>query len=329
MSFAAPLVLLALLGAARCCVVWYVAQQRDRGAPRPRVRRAGAARLGRAAPPGWRRHVPMLAFAARARACSSSRPRSRRGRSRCRSSARRSCSRPTSRGSMQATDVKPSRLVAARARGASASSTSVPRGVNVGVMAFNQHAARAAEPDAATATTIDAALDRLTPSGGTATGEAIQRRAAHPAPARRAMNGKPPAGRDRAALRRRLDDAASDPIAAAQARASAQDPRLHRRARHRRRARSPSRAPAGRRHRDAPRPARPAALAADRARPRAARPSPPPTPSELKRRLRAARLAARAPRTSKRQVTAASPAAPSCCCCSAPAMSLRWFGRLI
>jgi Ca-activated chloride channel family protein len=74
-------------------------------------------------------------------------------------------------GSMEATDVKPSRLVAAR-RAARNFVHGVPAGVNVGVMAFNGRP-RVLQSPTPQRDDIDAALSRLTPSGGTATGDAI------------------------------------------------------------------------------------------------------------------------------------------------------------
>jgi Ca-activated chloride channel family protein len=74
-------------------------------------------------------------------------------------------------GSMEATDVKPSRLVAAR-RAARQFINGVPRGVNIGIMAFNGRPRVLQSPTPAR-DDIETALNRLSPSGGTATGEAI------------------------------------------------------------------------------------------------------------------------------------------------------------
>jgi Ca-activated chloride channel family protein len=74
-------------------------------------------------------------------------------------------------GSMEATDVKPSRLVAAR-RAAKNFVNGVPRGVNIGIMAFNGRPRVLQSPTPERAD-IEIALNRLTPSGGTATGDAI------------------------------------------------------------------------------------------------------------------------------------------------------------
>ena len=107
-TFAAPLVLLALL-ALPLVLAWYAQQQRARrvaaaafAAPRlqPRSRRAGRAGAG-----------TCRCSRSRSRSrCSCSPPRGRSGRSRCRSSAPRSCSRPTSPARCSSTDVQPSRL---------------------------------------------------------------------------------------------------------------------------------------------------------------------------------------------------------------------------
>ncbi|MEN3279207.1 MAG: Ca-activated chloride channel, partial [Solirubrobacteraceae bacterium] len=74
-------------------------------------------------------------------------------------------------GSMQATDVKPTRLVAAR-RAARAFVDQAPRGVKVGVMAFSGRP-RVLQSPTSVRDDIETALSRLAPAGGTATGEAI------------------------------------------------------------------------------------------------------------------------------------------------------------
>ncbi len=169
MSFAAPLVLLALIGLP-LLVVWYGQQQRARRAAAaafaaPRLQPSVAPRR-----PRWRRHLPMLAFALALAllVLAAARP-------------QRTVAVPVERasivlatdvsGSMLATDVAPNRLIAAK-RAARAFLERVPPAVNVGVMAFNNHATVLASP---TRNRDDAraAIDRLEVSGGTATGEAI------------------------------------------------------------------------------------------------------------------------------------------------------------
>ena len=146
---------------------------------------------------------------------------------------------------------------------------------------FNQHAARAGQRRRATASPSTHALDQLTPSGGT--GDRRGDRRPRPASCKRApgVERQAPAGGDRAALRRRVD--------------------------RRRSIRSPPRrpprklhipiytvalgTPRGHDHRPAPGrpaaardragPARPAVARARSRRPPAARPSPRPTPTGL------------------------------------------------
>ncbi|HEX4805390.1 MAG TPA: VWA domain-containing protein [Conexibacter sp.] len=169
MTFAAPLVLLALL-ALPLLGAWYVAQQRARRAAAaafaaPRMRPSVAPRR-----PRWRRHLPMLAFASALAllVLAAARP-------------QRTVAVPVEHaaimlatdvsGSMQATDVQPNRLVAAK-RAARAFLDRVPARVNVGVMAFNEHPSVLQSPTLDRAGARDA-IDRMTVSGGTATGDAI------------------------------------------------------------------------------------------------------------------------------------------------------------
>ncbi|HEX6696851.1 MAG TPA: VWA domain-containing protein [Solirubrobacteraceae bacterium] len=168
-SFAAPLVLVLLL-AIPVLVVLYGAHQRDR-------RRAAAAFAApvmtpSVAPnrPRWRMHAPMLAFllALAILILAAARP-------------QKTVAVPVERasimlitdvsGSMQATDVRPTRLVAARTA-AKRFVAKVPKTVNVGVMALSSKPRVLASPTR-DRVAIDQALDQLTPRGGTGTGEAI------------------------------------------------------------------------------------------------------------------------------------------------------------
>ena len=120
--------------------------------------------------PGWRRHVPMAAYALALAALvvALARPET-------------TVAVPDERasimlvtdisGSMQATDVAPSRLVAAR-DAAEAFLDTVPKDIRVGAIAFNQRPRALSAPTADRAP-VRAALRRLEPSGGTATGEAL------------------------------------------------------------------------------------------------------------------------------------------------------------
>jgi Ca-activated chloride channel family protein len=210
-SFAAPLVLVALL-AIPALVAWYVGHQRSR-------RRAAAAFAMPAltpsvAPerPGWRRHAPMLAFlvALITLIFAAARPQT-------------TVAVPVQRasimlvtdvsGSMQATDVKPTRLAAARAA-AKRFVASVPRGVNVGVMALSSKPTVLASPTTDRDAVV-AALNQLRPRGGTGTGEAIQA-------ATRILTRSPGAGRKPppgaiVLLSDGASTGAVDPVAAAQA----------------------------------------------------------------------------------------------------------------
>lgn len=169
MSFAEPLVLLGLL-ALPPAAAWYVLQQRARRAAAgafaaPRLQPSVAPRR-----PRWRRHLPMLAFALALAllVLAAAKP-------------QRTVAVPVERaaivlatdvsGSMLATDVQPNRLVAAK-RAARAFVDEVPRGVNVGVLAFNDEATVLQSPTRDRAD-VGAAIDRLAVSGGTATGDAI------------------------------------------------------------------------------------------------------------------------------------------------------------
>jgi Ca-activated chloride channel family protein len=168
-SFASPYVLLALL-ALPILVALYVGEQ----ARRRRIGQAFA--LQRMQPsvaprrPRWRKHLPQLAFllAAIVLIAAAARP-------------QRTIAVPVERasimlatdisGSMAATDVSPNRLVAAK-QAARAFLEKVPARVNVGVIAFNQTPTVLASPTTDREAAANA-LGQMTPSGGTASGEAI------------------------------------------------------------------------------------------------------------------------------------------------------------
>jgi Ca-activated chloride channel family protein len=169
LSFGSPYVLLLLLALPVLVGLYVGEQQRRRQA-------AHAFAVSRMQPsvaprrPRWRRHMPMLAFlfAIVILIAAAARP-------------QRTVATPIERasimlatdvsGSMQATDVQPNRLVAAK-QAARAFLDKVPARVNVGVMAFNQ------TPTVLAAPTTDReaarnAIAKMTPAGGTASGEAI------------------------------------------------------------------------------------------------------------------------------------------------------------
>jgi Ca-activated chloride channel family protein len=114
---------------------------------------------------------------------------------------------------MTATDVQPNRLAAAK-RAGFRFIASVPKQVNVGVMAFNQ-VPRVLQSPTQDRDAVTAAINRMASSGGTATGEAITTATA-------VVNRAPGVGRKRppAAIVLLSDGASTsgrDPVAAAQA----------------------------------------------------------------------------------------------------------------
>jgi Ca-activated chloride channel family protein len=188
-SFAQPAVLIGLL-ALPVLALFYAMEQRNR--------RAAAAAF--AAPPvqpsvtpdspGWRRHAPMLA-AALALAIlilAAAKP-------------QRTVAVPVERasivlatdvsGSMLAKDVKPTRLVAAK-QAARRFVDEVPSRVNIGVLAFNGTPSVLHSPtrdrDA-----VRGAIDGMTSSGATATGEAIAAGVQMLRPSGAQSNRRPPA----------------------------------------------------------------------------------------------------------------------------------------
>jgi Ca-activated chloride channel homolog len=168
-SFAAPLVLLGLL-ALPVLAGLYLAEQRKRSTAAAAF--ASPALQPSVAPrrPGWRRHLPLLALllAVALLVLAVARP-------------QRTVAVPVERasimlvtdvsGSMTATDVAPSRLVAAK-QAALRFVRNVPARVNVGVLAFNDIASVLQSPTR-DRPAVNAAIDGMRSSGGTATGNAI------------------------------------------------------------------------------------------------------------------------------------------------------------
>lgn len=169
MSFGAPLVLIALVALPLLALV-YIRSERDRRAAAsafaaPPVQPSVAPKR-----PRWRRHLPLipLALALALLIVAAARP-------------QRTVAVPVERasimlatdvsGSMQATDVAPNRLTAAK-KAAAEFVASVPRKVNIGVMAFNQ-TPRVLQNPTQDRAAVSAAIKRQTSAGGTATGEAI------------------------------------------------------------------------------------------------------------------------------------------------------------
>jgi len=169
MSFAQPLFLLALL-LVPLGLVAYMAHERNRRAAAAAF--AAPAVVASVVPrtPGWRRHVPLAAYALALAilVVALAKP-------------QRTVAVPVERasimltidysGSMQSTDVPPSRLQAAR-DAANDFLESVPAAVRVGLVAFNQ-SARLVESPTTDRDAVRNAVVSLEPSGGTATGEAL------------------------------------------------------------------------------------------------------------------------------------------------------------
>jgi len=169
MSFGAPLYLLALLLIPVAVVAYLRHEQARRAAAAAFVIPALQASVVPRTP-GWRRHAPLAAYAVALTVLifALAKPQT-------------TVAVPVERasimlttdysGSMQATDVPPSRLRAARAA-AERFLGQVPDAVRVGLVAFNQNA-RLAESPTTDRAALRAAIRALKPSGGTATGEAL------------------------------------------------------------------------------------------------------------------------------------------------------------
>jgi Ca-activated chloride channel homolog len=169
MSFETPLLLLSLL-VVPVAALLYSAHSRRR--ERAVAAFGSPALLDSVAPqrPGWRRHTPyaLYALALAGLAVALARPEITVAVPDERASI--VLATDTS-GSMQATDVRPSRLVAARDAGLDFLDD-VPREVRVGAVIFN-HTVRSIEPPATDRAPVRRALEGVRPSGGTATGEAL------------------------------------------------------------------------------------------------------------------------------------------------------------
>ena len=320
MSFAAPLVL-APGGAAAALVLVRCAQQRDRRAPRPRSRRPRCSPSVAPRRPGWRRHAPMLAFplALAVLIVAAAKP-------------QKTVAVPVERASiMLATDVSPARwwpptssprAWSPPARAARNFVDGVPRGVNIGVMAFNGTPRVLQSPDArprrhrAGARPADAERrhrDRRRDRRGAAD------------PQRQPRRNRSAPERHRAAVRRRLDERPTT-RSRRPGGGKRRNPGLHGRARHGRTARSPSRArrQGGTETRAVPPDPQPRRRSPA---PRAARPSPPPT-----RRARGVyqRLGSQlGTENEKRQITSSFAGGALVLLLARRRHVAGWFGRLI
>jgi len=168
-SFAEPLLLLGLVLVPLSVFAYLRHESRRRAAAAafaaPAVRQSVAPRT-----PGWRRHVPLVAFAGALALLivALAKPQT----TVAVDVERASIMLVTDySGSMQATDVAPDRLRAARAA-ANRFLDKVPPSVRVGLVAFN-HQARSLRSPTTDRDAVRASLEALAPSGGTATGEAL------------------------------------------------------------------------------------------------------------------------------------------------------------
>ncbi len=171
MSFAAPIYLLGLLAVPVVVAGYVLVQRRRRGEAARFTSQALLPNLVDRAP-GWRRHAPaaVLLLALIAMLVGLARPQA--ALSVPREEATVMLAVDTSE-SMAATDVKPSRLAAAKAAMARFVDA-VPTKFRVGVVSFASQAQLAASPTQ-DRTLVKEALAQLRPSGGTALGDAIQR----------------------------------------------------------------------------------------------------------------------------------------------------------
>jgi Ca-activated chloride channel homolog len=169
MSFQSPAYLLTLALVPLAAWLYLTADRRRRAAT---ARFATPRLLPSVAPvrPGFRRHLPLLLYgvALAAIAVALARPQA-------------TVAVPEERasvvlttdisGSMQASDVSPSRIDAAR-RAALDFLDKAPHGLRVGAVAFN-HTVKSIQPARAQHEDVRALLERLEPSGGTATGDGL------------------------------------------------------------------------------------------------------------------------------------------------------------
>lgn len=169
MSFAAPWYLLGLVFVPLAAAAYLAVQRRYR---RAALAFAAGPVLPSVAPrrAGWRQHVPALFFlgALLGLFVALARPQTTVAVEQERATV---VLATDVSGSMQATDVRPNRLVAARDASLQFLDDA-PRRLRIGAFAFNQSARALASPSTDRAP-LRAALRRLKPSGGTATGEAL------------------------------------------------------------------------------------------------------------------------------------------------------------
>jgi Ca-activated chloride channel family protein len=170
-SFVWPFMLIALV-AIPLLIVWYVRQQRARASVAEAFVVAKLAPSVAPSRPGWRRHLPILAFALALVALILAAARPQHTVAVPVNGAAIMLANDVS-SSMSATDVKPSRLAAAKAA-ARQFVAGVPTSVEVGQMEFARRPILLQSPTTDRAQT-DSAIAQLKPGGGgTAIGDTIQ-----------------------------------------------------------------------------------------------------------------------------------------------------------
>jgi Ca-activated chloride channel family protein len=169
MSFAAPLVLLALL-AIPVLIVWYASHQRARRAAAQQFVAPALAESVAPVRPAWRRHLPMAVFAVALAVLILAAARPQQSVAVAVNDAAVVLANDVS-SSMAATDVTPSRLVAAEHAGAHFL-TSLPTSVRVGLLQFNERAAVLQSPTT-DRSLVRSALSQLRAGGHTAIGDGI------------------------------------------------------------------------------------------------------------------------------------------------------------
>lgn len=169
MGFQTPLLLLGLLLVPVAAVLY---ARDDRRRERGTAAFAAPAVLASAVPrrPGWRRHAPMALYAVALAGLLTALARPQTTVAVGVEQASIMLATDVS-GSMQATDVPPTRLAAAKAA-ERAFLAAVPRRIRVGALSFNQ-APQVLRTPTTDRAAVQAAVDGLRSSGGTATGEAI------------------------------------------------------------------------------------------------------------------------------------------------------------
>lgn len=210
MSFVDPGFLIALV-AIPLLIAWYVSHQRRRG--RTAAAFAAPALAASVAPrrPRWRRHVPMLAFLLALALLIAAAARPERTVAVPIETASIMLVDDTS-GSMAATDVRPSRLVAAQ-RAADQFLASVPGSVRVGLVEFNSTVALLQSPTTDHGL-VRSALAQLRVTGGTAIGDAL-RQALRTLASEPKVGGKQPPSAI-VLLSDGASDVGSDPLTAAE-----------------------------------------------------------------------------------------------------------------